>query len=276
VKLELHISSKVFQIDSDQPIDISIPLNFNGEQPNTYNVPKASAKAYENGVFIGDTRRGGSCNFEVYKLIPHCNGTHTECVGHISYQRISIESVLKDSFVPATLITVQPEKGVSTNDSYMPPKAKDDLLITKSSISAKLERHPSEFLDALIIRTLPNDPSKKARKYMSDPPPYFSLEAMEYIAKLRVKHLLVDVPSLDRAFDEGKLSNHHIFWNIPQGSHDVDEKNHSVKTITEMIFVPAEIADGRYILNIQVPAFVADAAPSRIIMYKAIQKRALE
>ena len=57
---------------------------------------------------------------------------------------------------------------------------------------------------------------------MDVPPPFFSFEAMELVAELGVKHLLVDMPSVDRTFDEGRLSAHHIFWNVPQGSNDIE------------------------------------------------------
>ena len=40
------------------------------------------------------------------------------------------------------------------------------------------------------------------------------------------------------------------------------------KTITEMIFVDNHIEDGSYLLNLQIPAFVSDAAPSRPIIFK--------
>jgi hypothetical protein len=40
------------------------------------------------------------------------------------------------------------------------------------------------------------------------------------------------------------------------------------KTITEMIFAPSYLEDGAYLLNLQIPAFVSDAAPSRPIIYK--------
>ena len=38
-------------------------------------------------------------------------------------------------------------------------------------------------------------------------------------------------------------------------------------TITEMIFVPDEVADGIYALSLQVAPFVADAAPSRPLLF---------
>ncbi|MEP7146764.1 MAG: cyclase family protein [bacterium] len=268
MKIKITLNNKIYSCDTENPLDISIPLIFNGAQPNTYGVYNAAAEAYEKDSFVGDTRRGGGCNFEEYKLIPHCNGTHTEGVGHISLERISIHGILKESFIPSTLITIQPEKANDSDDNYIPGKNDKDLLITKRILEEKLTDACKEFLEGVIIRTLPNDDSKKSRQYMKEQPPYFSIEAMEYILKLNVKHLLMDIPSVDRTFDEGKLTSHHIFWNVPLGSNDVDRNEHSRKTITEMIYAADEIEDGKYFTNIQIPDFVADAAPCRVLVYK--------
>ena len=257
-----------YTFDLSKPLFVSIPMNFYGNQPNTYNVKTASAKAYEKDGFIGDTRKGGGCNFEEYSLIPHCNGTHTECVGHISLERMYVNEILKDSFIASALITVAPEKAFETDDTYFPDKNKEDLIISKRIIEEKLAGAKEDFLEGLIIRTLPNDDSKMSRKYMELPPPFFSVEAMEYIDRLNVSHLLIDIPSVDRTFDEGKLTAHHIFWNVQKESNDVDKNNHSLKTITEMIYVPDSVKDGIYLTCIQIPDFKSDAAPSRIILYK--------
>lgn len=266
--LKTYIESKEYTFDSEKEIDISIPLKFNGEQPNAYGVKKARAETFLSDKFVGDTRRGGSCNFEEYTLIPHCNGTHTECVGHISNERISIHENIKDIMIPAVLISVKPEIADKTSDTYDPQKNKDDLLITKAALDTSIRKFGTGFLNALIIRTLPNDDAKKTRNYIEEPPPFFSLEAMEYISSLNVNHLLVDIPSVDRTFDEGKLSAHHIFWNVEQGSHEIDKRDHSFKTITEMIYVPDDVKDGNYLLNLQVAPFAVDASPSRPVLMK--------
>ena len=268
MRLQIHTSSKTYRIDTDQPIDISIPLNFHAEQPNAYDVPHAAAKAYEDGDFIGDTRRGGSCNFEEYTLIPHCNGTHTECVGHIALERISVHSVLKNSLISATLISVDPVNAVDSSNSCRHEKDEADMLITSEAVTKAIGDPSKNFCEALIVRTMPNDRSKMSRQYMEQPPPYFSIEAMQLIKNLKVRHLLVDLPSVDRTFDEGKMTTHHLFWDVPEESHEVDPQNHSMKTITEMIYVPNEVDDGQYFLNLQIPNFVADAAPSRPVLYK--------
>jgi kynurenine formamidase len=254
-------------INFDEPIDISIPLKFNGPEPNAYGVEKASSTACEAGDLVGDTRRGGSCNFEQYTLIPHCNGTHTECVGHITNERISVRDCLQDVFIPAVLLSVTP---VNAGDS--------DLVISKELIERGLQniRNPKSQIpnpksgpgSALILRTLPNDDSKLTRAYLDEIPPYFTIEAMEYIVELGVKHLLVDMPSIDRIYDDGKLANHRLFWDVEPGSFEINENSRVNNTITELIYVPDEVEDGNYLLNLQIAPFESDAAPSRPIIFK--------
>jgi kynurenine formamidase len=267
VKLSFEIGSQTYRVKTAEPLDISIPLVFNGEQPNSYDVPRASAKAFEDGNLVGDTRGGGSCNFEEYRLIPHCNGTHTECVGHLALERISLHTILKDAFIPATLITIECEAAETCEESCSPQAKSEDFLLTKRKLKATLSGTDPAFCQGLVIRTTPNDASKKSLQYLEYVPPYLTLDAMQWIAESGVKHLLMDVPSVDRILDEGRMSAHHLYWNVPQGSHEVSRDNHSLNTITEMVYVPNEIPDGRYLLNLQVPAFVSDAAPSRPILY---------
>jgi kynurenine formamidase len=262
MKAEVEIGNKKYNVDFSKGIDISIPLNFNGDQPNTYRVDRASSKPYQDGQFIGDTRKGGPCNFETYSFTPHCNGTHTECIGHITDERIDILSSLNEEMIPSTLISVFPE---STTENYTPELNSEDLVITKQGLENKLQNINQEFLNGLIIRTLPNSESKKSRDYMKDAPSFFSIDAMEYIVSLGVKHLIVDTPSVDRLLDDGHLSAHNIFWETKGKEFNPNTKN---KTITEMIFASENIKDGSYLLNLQIPAFVSDAAPSRLILYK--------
>lgn len=271
----IEINNRNYKIDLENPIDISIPLIFNGAQPNAFGVEAAASKPCEAEKLIGDTRRGGSCNFEQVKFIPHCNGTHTESIGHITKKRISVHECLKDTFVLSALITIEPENALESDETYAVELNENDFLITRKAIENALKNleNPNSKIqnpksDGLIIRTLPNDESKKTRAYMENLPPFFSTEAMTFIAEKGVKHLLVDVPSIDRMFDEGKLSNHRIFWNVEAGSFETNEASLIENTITEMIFVSSEIEDGAYLLNLQIAPFAADAAPSRPRLFK--------
>lgn len=234
--------------------DLSIPLRFNGPQPNAFGVERAASEPVRAGSLIGDTRQGGSVNFERYTFIPHCNGTHTECVGHITDERISVRECLTDVIVPALLVTVETE-----------PDG-DDLVISKGSLVRDVADRNVR-VPALIVRTLPNDDRKLTAEYgESNVPPYFTTDAMEYIVECGVEHLLVDMPSIDRLFDDGKLLNHRIFWNVSPDSREVDVDTRVNSTITEMIYVPNEVEDGEYLLNLQIAPFESDCAPSRPVL----------
>ncbi len=257
----IQINSRAYRILGHEPLDISIPLQFNGPQPNAYGVVPARSKPYEAGDLVGDTRRGGTVNFEQYTFIPHCNGTHTECVGHITHERISVRDCLQDVFVPAVLVSVEPE-----NES-------GDRVLSRRSLCEALEALTyvrATDTTALIVRTLPNDDSKLTREYGDFIPPYFSPEAMGYIVACGFNHLLVDMPSIDRLFDDGKLTNHRTFWNVEEGSFEINATTRIKSTITELIYVPNEVADGEYLINLQIAPFESDAAPSRPILFRNI------
>jgi arylformamidase len=270
MKISLEINGSVYKIDSEDSLDIAIPLDFYGAQPNAYGVEKARSKPCEAGDLIGDTRRGGSCNFEQITLIPHCNGTHTESIGHITHERISVHECLRDVFVPAMLVSIEPEKASEINENYSIRLDGNDRLITRRSLEKALESADCNFLRGLIVRTLPNDAGKSTRTYLEKTPPFFSSEAMKFIASKRIEHLLVDTPSIDRIFDEGKLANHRLFWNVETGSYELNATSFRHKTITEMIYAPEEIADGAYLLNLQIASLIADASPSRPVLFKIL------
>ncbi|MEJ7847184.1 MAG: cyclase family protein [Pyrinomonadaceae bacterium] len=290
----VQINQQNYEIECSVLHDVSIPLKFNGEQPNAYGVEHASSKACEAGDLVGDTRLGGSCNFEQYTFIPHCNGTHTECVGHITNERISVRDCLQDVFIPAVLVSVEPEKAGETSESYAVEFGSNDSLITAQSLRAAIGSEPGAVAtgfferrkgkgerineewgalssdcanSALIVRTLPNDDSKQNREYLNIIPPFFTTEAMELIGQ-NFKHLLVDLPSIDRIYDEGKLSNHRIFWNVEQGRFETNRQSRITSTITELIYVPNEVEDGNYLLNLQIAPFASDASPSRPVLFR--------
>lgn len=260
----IEIAGERLQVNG-KGVSIAIPLVFNGPQPNTYGVPGAVSQAYEQDGWVGDVRRGGSCNFETYTLTPHCNGTHTESVGHISVPRISVHHQIEDSLLPATLISLNPCSASETQDTYDPPLAETDRVIDRATLENLLQGLPAEQLQALVLRSLPNGASKQSRDYMQEAPAFFTLEAMRYLHSIGVKHLLVDLPSVDRLFDEGKLNNHHHFWGFERGGEIPEEA--LKKSITEMVFVPDELSDGLYLLNLQFAPFQSDAAPSRPLLY---------
>ncbi len=81
--------------------------------------------------------------------------------------------------------------------------------------------------------------------------------------------MLIDLPSVDKEVDEGKLLAHKAFWNVK----NVNEVNANARfncTITELVFIDSEVADGLYILNLQIASFENDASPSKPVIYKVL------
>jgi hypothetical protein len=75
------------------------------------------------------------------------------------------------------------------------------------------------------------------------------------------------VPSADRASDDGRLTAHRTFFGLPAGSRRASEAKRPRASITELAYVAPTIRDGWYLLDLQVPPFLTDAAPSRPILF---------
>ncbi len=266
---EFNINGIHYKCDFAKPRSLAIPLLFNGVQPSSYGVPKAVSSAYEDGNFVGDVRRGGSCNFETIEMTPHCNGTHTECVGHITKERVSVTDSLKVRMSKCALISLEPKSASETDEEYNPTMQNSDKIITKKQLVDELAKYSELEINSLAIRTLPNRESKKTEDY-NDLPAYFTKDAMDYIFELGIDNLLTDLPSIDRLYDEGMMTNHRAFWQVNEEREVNQATLH--KTVTEFMFADDSTADGYYILDIQLPPFVSDAAPSSPILYKLEKK----
>ena len=252
MKASITYNSQIFEIDLSKPIDISIPLSNTDDNPIAWYIEKPEMKPVKFGDWVGKVSEGSSTNFNNIFFNPHGHGTHTECLGHITREFYSINQCLKQFFFTAELISIEPEL------------LNDDLVITKNQIEKALNGIIPE---AIVIRTLPNSETKKHKKYSNSNPPYLLEDAATFIREIGIQHVLIDLPSVDREEDEGKLLAHKAFWNVK----DVNTLNEDARlnaTITEMIYVDDTISDGSYILNLQVASFENDASPSKPILFK--------
>ena len=249
----ITLSDCVYQIDLSQPIDISIPLVNTDSNPIAWYLDKPDISPVEMGDWIGKVSEGkSSTNFNNITFNPHAHGTHTECLGHITKDFYSVNDSLKEFWFLGQLITIQPEL-----------QANDDLMITLGQVKKVWVDKGQK---AVVFRTLPNSKAKKSAKYSHTNPPYLSWEVCVFLRAKGVDHLLIDLPSVDKEKDEGKLLAHKAFWNVT----DVNQLNDDARlnaTITEMIYVDEAVLDGMYFVNLQVAAIENDASPSRPVLY---------
>lgn len=248
----VHLDSGV--ADLSRPLDISLPLQANDSNPIAWYIDKPVIEPVKADGWVGKVSEGSTTNFNNIFFNPHGHGTHTECLGHITKDFYSVNKALKQFFFLAEVITVQPEvQG-------------EDLVITKSQIEEKLN---GKLPEALVIRTQPNTEEKQHKNYSHTNPPYLAEEAAVYIREIGIEHLLIDLPSVDKEKDEGKLLAHKAFWNVKDVNNLNEEARHNA-TITEFIYVDGTIEDGSYLLNLQIASFENDASPSKPVLYKLL------
>lgn len=246
MKAKIRIENTTISVDLSEPIDISIPLKSSSSNPIAWNLGLPRIEPVQIDDWIGKVSEGASVNFNTITFNPHAHGTHTECVGHITAEFHSVNDLLKRYIFLAEVISVTPKR------------IGEDVIITKDEIMDQLKGRSPE---ALIVRTIPNDETKRSNDYTNTNWPYLEESAAKYIRDLGVDHLLIDTPSVDKESDEGRLLAHKAFWNYP----DAPRLN---STITELIYVPDQVKDDRYLLSLQIASFHNDACPSKPVLYK--------
>ncbi len=244
--IQLTFNHKPYQADLLQPLDLSLPLKEGSENPECYWAEPAQFDTIQTDNFTGSVKAGGSVNYQKLTLTPHGNGTHTECYGHISDDGATLNQCLKTFHFIAEVITVSPQA------------FQDDLVVTADEVAHKIQYTSTE---ALVIRTLPNSESKKTFNYSGTNPPYLHPDVAHLLVSRGIQHVLIDLPSVDREQDGGKLLSHKAFWQFPTAIR-------KQSTITELIFVDPRIPDGLYLLNLQITSLEMDASPSKPVLYK--------
>lgn len=242
----IQYNSRKLQIDLSKPIDISIPLRNGKENVSAWYINPPKIYPVRSDDWIGCVQEGGDVNFNNIEFNPHSHCTHTETAGHITEKVHSIHQNLHQFFFLAEVVTI-------------PPESKDkDFVITKRQLQFALGNKKR---DAIVIRTLPNLEDKKTMDYSHTNPTYLEEDAAIYLREKGIKHLLIDLPSVDKEKDEGRLLAHNAFWNT-SGKVRLDA------TITEFIFVPNSVKDGPYFLNLMVAPFENDATPSKPVLFE--------
>jgi len=247
-------------VDFSRGQAIAIPLDPHGPQPAFFTETPAHAEPMRAGSFVGSIAEGGSCNAEVVSFIPHCHGTHTECVGHITARAERVQDTIYTEPTVARLVSLAPSlDGDDAVNNGGPVYADDDL----ATALAECGDMPFE---ALVIRSVPVDEDLRSRDYGRETYPVLEPAAIRRLAGSPLRHLLIDTPSLDTAHDGGQLANHHCWW----GRSDVSAPggiDAARRSITEMIFAPADLADGWYWLHLELSPVLGDATASRPVLY---------
>ena len=245
--LSLKKNENFFTINDEVFYDLTLGI-YKKNNVNCYYLNNPEFEYFESTEFIGNIKKGGSVNCEKISYYPHASGTHTECALHIA----DVDFTMLEIDIPllqlCLLISISPLQNES------------DFIIDKSVIN-HIEN--KELATAILIRTIPNFNSKVNMNYSNTNPPFFTIDALFYLKSLGFKHLLTDLPSIDKESDGGLLVAHKA-WFLTDGIAQKD------RTITEFIFVDNQIKDNLFLLNIQTPKIETDEVSSKVIIYQLI------
>lgn len=248
--VQVQVGLHTLQTNFNQPIDLSIPIRHEGPTLSAFHIPIARFEPITVGSFVGSVAAGAGCNCENLLINAHGNGTHTECLGHISLERVTLFDCLKSFHFLSLLVSVMPQA-----------RPDGDYTIRLDHLMEAIEQHPDySSTKAIIIRTIPNGIDKLTKQYSGQNPTYLEPDAAAWLVEQGFEHLLIDLPSVDREEDGGALSAHHRWWCFPESP-----RYHA--TITELIFVPDSVQDGHYLLNLQTASLMTDASPSKPCLY---------
>ena len=190
MKAIIQANSRTYTIYIDQPLDISIPFRASDDNVNAWYLPPPKIVPAKVKGWTGSVKEGAAVNFNTIEFNPHAHGTHTECVGHITKEVHTINKCLTQFLFVAEVITVVPET------------LNGDFIISEKQLRYAIGNKKRE---AVVIRTLPNTHDKLSRQYAHTNPPYLTEAAAIYLREKGVKHLLVDMPSVDKEKDDGQL-----------------------------------------------------------------------
>lgn len=244
MEIQIALHAKTYRADLDNPIDCSVPVSDKGA--TAWGLGLARIAPHREGDFTGSVAAGASVNFNDIRFNPHAHGTHTECLGHITETVHSVNQAPPPALMPARLVTLEPVKSQWGN------------AVTEEQLRKAL---PDLKEEAVLLRTAPSAEGLRTQAWSGTNPPYLEANAAAWLAEKGVRHLLIDLPSVDPERDGGALAAHKAFWGVP------DAPRHGA-TITELIAVPAWATDGLYLLNLQVAALENDASPSRPVLFK--------
>ncbi len=260
-------------IDLGAPVSLALPMRFDAGDPRHFGAPAAVSRPLVLPGFSGEVRSGASCNCRTIELTPHCNGTHTESVAHLLAEPLDVCEVVPLGLMPALLLSLLPVAAATSGEDSDPAPQPLDRLLTRAALRAVWPDSLPFAPRALVLRSA-TPPAGTTRSGGADEatqePPYLSRQLVTELVARGIEHLVVELPSIDRGHDGGRLCGHRLFFGLPPRSTRLAEATRRGCTITEYASVPATLPDGPCALQLTLPHLAGDAVPSRPLVFRLV------
>jgi arylformamidase len=258
-------------IDLAAPVSLARPVRFDGGGPRHFGAPAAHSRPYAAPGFSGEVRRGASCNCATIELTPHCNGTHTESVAHLVDEPLDVCDLVPLGLMPALVVSAAPVDASATDEDSDPAPQAGDRLLTRGAVLAGWPATLPFAPRALVLRSAAGEADHDGPGEDADGDavaPYLSRQLVGELVARGIEHLVVDLPSIDRGHDGGRLCGHRLFFGLPPGSTRLAQATRRACTVTEYARIPAALADGPCALQLTLPRLAGDAVPSRPLAFR--------
>ena len=159
MELTFPWNGRRYRADLGRVVDLSSAVDFEGEQPTFFGLPRAQHQGVEAPGFVGDTARGGGCNCRTLVLCPHGNGTHTESIQHLQTKGPAPAQAITQPLMPAWVITVSSVPFAESNEHYNAHAQAEDQVVAAAQLKAA--GLPESLPPAFVLRTQPNPPSTR-------------------------------------------------------------------------------------------------------------------
>lgn len=242
MKITVKRDGLSYEVNLSQGIDCGSTFGDEKREPSAWYVNPVRIEPVKMDDWTGSVAQGSSVNFYEVQLNPHGNGTHTECYGHIDKGHQKLNDHLKEThgwiyFQRLPIRELNGDRVLLLEDLKIPDGGFPEFV----GIEAEGLPFPGHFSNTN--------------------PPYIEAALCKRLADLGVKHLLTNLPSVDREEDGGALAAHRAFWNYPDAIREE-------ATITEFTNFDASLKAGLYFINLQTANIHSDAVPSRPVLYE--------
>ncbi len=228
-----------------QPQDVSIPIRFDATI-SAFSLPLPKVEE------CYSLSKGNSVNCCTLSITPHGNGTHTECIAHISNSFHKSIIPILTNIPPLMVGWIVAVIGTGDTSETGPSKRQStDILVTVTELQRLWTnlQHPFKDHVKAVFLQMPVTHHEK----------YLTKEAAQFLSSLGINHLLLTTNSADREDDGGELIVHKVWF----------ESNPTVNTITEIC---ARVSDSNNVamLSLNLTGIETDAVPSRPVLYPII------
>ncbi|MDH5404684.1 MAG: cyclase family protein [Candidatus Heimdallarchaeota archaeon] len=255
IRLKVQIGEETYTLGS--PISASREVQFNPtpKSSGAFYLPPFQISTFEvKNIFVGDILRGGSCNVTIHNYSPH-NLTHLETSLHIV-----------DNGIPVSAIPNKHLNGILYLIDLTKTYDQDDECIKWDDISEQITNlHPSVTFIALKTYSSTLD---QFHDFSGEDPLFLDPFAAKMIHDLKnnkINGLILDLPSIDKETDGGKLLAHRNFLGLPREG--IKSTVEEFRFIVELAYFE-NLQQGYYYLNITPPKIDDNACITDIQLSK--------